>query len=48
MIMYSVFAGFGLELFILIHSERLNNSCCASCRNFSTSFDVIVTVVSSA
>ena len=47
MIMYSVFAGFGLNVFILIHSERLNN-CCASCRIFSTTFDLIVTVVSSA
>ena len=47
MIMYSVFAGFGLDLLILIHSERLNNSCCTSCRIFLKSFDVTVTVVSS-
>ena len=46
--MYSVFAGLGLNLFLLIYSERFNNSCCASCRIFSTFLDVIVTVVSSA
>ena len=48
MIRYSLFAGLGLNLFILIHSERLSNSCCASHGSFSTSFDAIVIVVSSA
>ena len=47
-IMYSVFAGLGLSLFILFHSERLSNPCCISKTSFSILSDAIVTLVSSA
>ena len=40
MIMYSVFAGLGLNVFILIHFESLSNSCCVSHRSLSTSYHI--------
>ena len=37
-----------MSLLILIHSERISNSCLASCVNLFMSLDGTVTLVSSA
>ena len=47
-VMYSVLAGLGFNLFILIHSERLTSFYCVSSTSFFISFDAIVICVSSA